>query len=130
MLREGGLRAVDFDGPLTATLRRHASDDRLVSIHYRIPIASCVVGDAPANLRTSRSSVRIEGRVDLTADAAARPVAHASTLDLELAGSVRTNGAARPHPWRLARVERAVQRIEPLTRVSEAPAAPPASPAR
>jgi hypothetical protein len=124
LLRDAGLRSVDFDGPPTAMLVPHESDAGLVSIRYRIPIARCEVDDAPENLRTSRSSARLEGRIDLTADADARPVAHVSSFELELAGSVRAGGAARPFPWHLARVERAEQRVERL-----AAAAPPASPA-
>jgi hypothetical protein len=120
MLDGLGLRAVRFDGEPTATLRAHDSDPSLVSLHYAIPVSRVALHDVPESMRTSSSSARVEGRIDLAADLAG-PVAHVATLELKARGTVATGGAARPSGWSLSRSERSVERRRALES-----AAPPA----
>lgn len=111
LLRESGLRAVEFDGAPSATLAPHPDDERSVQLRYSLPVSWCESESVPANTLTGKSSAILEGRIDLSSAAAGRPVRHVSELRLRMKGVVSKPGVARPFRWRLERSEQADQRV-------------------
>lgn len=132
LLREAGVRVVEFDGAARATLVPHESDPERVSLRYRIPVGWCEVDGLAPNLRSARSGAVLEGILDLEARAPHRALRHDAELALSLRGFVeKRRGVAAAAPWRLERETRVAQRNRlPLAARPIAAEAPAPGPAR
>jgi hypothetical protein len=109
-LRARGMQGVELDGPATATLGEGKGDQ--LAIRYRIPIDSFALSEMPLNAQTARSHGRLEGEVQLDANALHRPVVHSSELALRMKGAMQLAGSARTSPWSLRRSQSVEQRTQ------------------
>jgi hypothetical protein len=112
ILRERGLRVVEFGAPATARLERDA--DGALVLRYAVPVSWLELRRMPPNTRAARSEGRLAGEVRLAADP--RGDAHSSSLAVAMNGAVVKTGVAPAFPWRLASTQRTEQQARLLER--------------
>ncbi len=111
-LRRQGVRALGFDRPLKATLRRR--DGRLVVV-FHIPVDWVTVKPLPASALASKSHAYLEGQVRLPGESGIGPITYSSNLDLRLSGRVGGSSASRAR-WAIRRHQSSDQTTGPVRR--------------
>lgn len=113
VLRDRGVRAIEFEAPPTATLVRSEAGDGL-AIHYQIPVAWLELTAMPVNVKAAETGGRLEGRVELGPGPERRPVGYASDLGFQMNGVIHKPSVARTRDWQLTSSKVTAQRTEPI----------------
>lgn len=113
LLKERGLRVIEFGVPATATLLAEPDGPR--RLVYRIPVEWVEFTRMPPDTRTAGSAASLEGEIAL--DPEGRALGHTASLAVRMNGALVKTGVATAVPWRLESSRLTAQRTLPLERV-------------
>lgn len=113
LLKERGLRVIEFGAPATATLLGEPGGPRRLA--YRIPVEWLELTRMPPDARTAASEAILEGEISLGADG--RALDHTANLSFRMNGALVKTGVATAVPWRLESSRLTAQRTQPQERV-------------
>jgi hypothetical protein len=113
LLKERGLRVIEFGAPATATLLGETDGPRRLA--YRIPVEWVELTRMPPDTRTAASVASLEGEIALGADG--RALGHTANLAVRMNGALVKTGVSTAVPWRLESSRLTAQRTQPLERV-------------
>jgi hypothetical protein len=123
LLRQQGLRVVEFSGTPTATLKREprGSGGSELVIYYDIPIAWFEPKELPANAKLAASEAHLNGELHIPDGAGKGALVHSSHLELSLHGAVKVPNVLAQSSWSLKSSKLREERSELLSRDASAP---------